>query len=160
MPNVLFRNHDGKYFVDVTTATGTGHLQKGHGVAFADLDGNGQVDIFENIGGFVPGDAYYRVLFKNPGHDANWIRVKLVGVKTNRAAIGAKITVTLDDGSIRYREVSTGGSFGASPFAQHIGLGKGHTVKTLEVWWPTSNTRQTLRDVPVNREIVVKEFGG
>ena len=51
--------------------------------------------------------------------------MKLVGVKTNRAAIGAKITVTLDDGSIRYREVSTGGSFGASPLAQHIGLGKG-----------------------------------
>jgi hypothetical protein len=157
MPNVLFRNHGGKYFVDVTAATGTGHLQKGHGVAFADLDGDGQVDIFENIGGFVPGDAYYRALFKNPGHEANWIRVKLTGARTNRAAIGAKITATLDDGSIRYREVSTGGSFGASPFAQHIGLGKGRTVKTLEVWWPASNTRQTLRDVPVNREIVIKE---
>jgi hypothetical protein len=160
MPNMLFRNHDGKYFVDVTTATGTGHLQKGHGVAFADLDGDGQVDIFENIGGFVPGDSYYRVLFKNPGHDGNWIRVKLVGVKTNRAAIGAKIKVTVDDGSIRYREVTTGGSFGASPFAQHIGLGKGRTVKTLEIWWPTSNTRQTVSDVPVNKEIVVKESGG
>jgi ASPIC and UnbV/FG-GAP-like repeat len=160
MPNFLFRNHGGQYFVDVTTATGTGHLQKGHGVAFADLDGDGQVDIFENIGGFVPGDAYYRVLFKNPGHDANWIRVKLVGAKTNRAAIGAKITVTLDDGSVRYREVSTGGSFGASPFAQHIGLGKGRTVKSVEIWWPASNTRQTLRDVPVNREVVIKESGG
>ena len=157
MPNFMFRNHGGKYFVDVTTATGTGHLQKGHGVAFADLDGDGQVDIFETIGGFVPGDGYYRALFKNPGHDANWIRVKLLGSKTNRAAIGAKIKVTVDDGTIRYREVSTGGSFGASPFAQHIGLGKGRTVKTLDVWWPASNTRQTLRDVPVNREIVVRE---
>ncbi len=160
MPNVLFRNHGGQYFVDVTSATGTGHLQKGHGVAFADLDGDGQVDIFENIGGFVPGDAYYRVLLRNPGHNANWIRVKLVGVKTNRAAIGAKIKITVDDGSIRYREVSSGGSFGASPFAQHIGLGKGRTVKSLEVWWPTSNIRQTLRDVPVNRETVIKEPSG
>jgi VCBS repeat protein/ASPIC/UnbV protein len=156
-PNFLFRNHDGKYFVDVTSATGTGHLQKGHGVAFADLDGDGQVDIFENMGGFVPGDAYYRALFKNPGHDANWIRVKLVGVKTNRAAIGAKIKAILDDGSIRYREVSSGGSFGASPFAQHIGLGKGHRVKTLEIWWPTSNIHQTLHDLPINQEVVIKE---
>ena len=160
MPNVLFRNHGGQYFVDVTSATGTGHLQKGHGVAFADLDGDGQVDIFENIGGFVPGDAYYRVLFRNPGHDANWIRVKLVGVKTNRAAVGAKIKITVDDGSIRYREVSTGGSFGASPFAQHIGLGKGRTVKSLEVWWPASNIRQTVRDVQANRETVIKEPSG
>jgi hypothetical protein len=53
--------------------------------------------------------------------------------------------------------VSTGGSFGASPFAQHIGLGKGRTVKMLEVWWPASNTRQTLRDVQVNREVVINE---
>ncbi len=157
MPNVLFRNHDGRYFVDVTSATGTGHLQKGHGVAFADLDGDGQQDIFENIGGFVPGDAYYRVLFRNPGHEGSWIRVKLVGARTNRAAIGAKITVTLDDGAIRYREVSTGGTFGASPFAQHIGLGKGRTVKALEVWWPATNTRQTIRDVQPNREIVIRE---
>jgi hypothetical protein len=159
MPNVLYRNHDGKFFVDVTAATGTGHLQKGHGVAFADLDGDGQVDIFENIGGFVPGDMYYRALFKNPGHDANWINVKLVGSKTNRAAMGAKIKVTLDDGSIRYREVSAGGSFGSSPFAQHIGLGKGRRVSTLEVWWPASNARQTLRDVPLNRETVIRESG-
>jgi ASPIC/UnbV protein/VCBS repeat protein len=159
MPNVLYRNHDGKYFVDVTAATGTGHLQKGHGVAFADLDGDGQVDIFENIGGFVPGDVYYRALFKNPGHEANWIDVKLVGSKTNHAAIGAKIKVTLDDGSTRYREVSAGGSFGSSPFAQHIGLGKGRKVSTLEVWWPASDTRQSLRDVPVNRETVIKEAG-
>ncbi len=158
MPNVLFRNHDGKYFVDVTAATGTGHLQKGHGVAFADIDRDGDVDLFENIGGFVPGDAYNRVLFRNPGHGNNWLRVRLVGVKSNRAAIGAKIRLTLEDGAVRYREVTTGGSFGASPFAQHIGLGKNGRVKTLEVIWPTSNTHQTFSDVPANREIVIREF--
>ena len=46
MPNLMFRNHDGKYFVDVTSSTGTGHLQKGHGVAFADLDNDGDQDIY------------------------------------------------------------------------------------------------------------------
>ena len=92
-PNLLFRNHDGRRFVDVTTATGTGHLQKGHGVAIGDIDGDGDEDIFVNMGGFVPADAYAKVLFRNPGHRRHWLSMKLVGVRTNRAAIGARVEV-------------------------------------------------------------------
>ncbi len=92
-PNLLFRNHDGQRFVDVTTATGTGHLQKGHGVAIGDIDGDGDEDIFVNMGGFVPADAYAKVLFRNPGHHRHWLSMKLVGVRTNRAAIGARVEV-------------------------------------------------------------------
>ena len=51
MPNLMFRNDGGRRFVDVTAATGTGHLQKGHGVAFADLDNDGDQDVFANVGG-------------------------------------------------------------------------------------------------------------
>jgi hypothetical protein len=126
IPNVMFRNHEGKYFVDVTSSTGTGHLQKGHGIAFGDINNDGNQDIFINIGGAVPGDAYNKALFANPGHSNHWLSVKLVGIKSNRAAIGAKIRLTLEDDkgkdSLRYREVSSGGSFGASPFTQSIGL--------------------------------------
>ena len=161
MPNVMFRNRGGRSFADVTTATGTGHLQKGHGVAFADLDGDGDQDVFANIGGFVPGDAYHRAVFRNPGHGHRWIRLRLVGVKANRAAIGAKIRVTVAgaDGreSLRYREVGSGGSFGASPLAQHIGLGKAARVKTVEVVWPGSGTRQVFTDVPLDRVIEIRE---
>ena len=55
VPNRMFLNREGREFVDVTTATGTGHLQKGHGVAFADLDNDGDEDIFANMGGAFPG---------------------------------------------------------------------------------------------------------
>ena len=65
-PNVLFRNHDGKYFVDVTAATGTASPE-GTRRRLRDLDGDGQVDIFENIGGFHAGDAYYARCSRIPG---------------------------------------------------------------------------------------------
>ena len=60
MPNIMLRNDGGRRFVDVTAATGTGHLQKGHGVAFADLDDDGNEEVIVNMGGAVPGDALRR----------------------------------------------------------------------------------------------------
>ncbi len=162
IPNFMFRNHAGAYFVDVTSSTGTGHLQKGHGIAFSDINNDGDQDIFINIGGPAPGDKYYKALFENPGHGNNWISIKLVGVKSNRPAIGAKVKLTLGaqggQVDLRYREVSSGGSFGSSTLVQEIGLGKASRIKTLEVWWPASSTRQTFHDVGVNQFIEVKEF--
>jgi hypothetical protein len=57
-----------------------------------------------------------------------------------------------------YRDVNSGGSFGSSPLCQHIGLGKASRVDTLEIWWPTSNTRQLFHDVMPNQYIEVHEF--
>ncbi len=163
MPNVMLKNDAGKRFLDVTEATGTGHLQKGHGVAFADLDNDGDEDVVLNVGGAVPGDRYDEALFENPGgFGNNWISLKLVGVKTNRVAIGARITLRLrgaGEGSpLRYREVTSGGSFGASSLVQHIGLGKAKVVDSLEIYWPVSRTTQTFRDVPVNTFLEVEEL--
>jgi tetratricopeptide (TPR) repeat protein len=157
VPNLMFRNVEGRRFADVTTATGTGHLQKGHGVAWADLDDDGDLDIYENVGGFLPGDVYSRALFRNPGHGNNWIRVRLEGVKSNRPGIGAKIRLTLADGSLRYREVNGGGSFGASPLEQHIGLGKASRIARLDVEWPGKRSTQSFTDVAANQRIVISE---
>jgi tetratricopeptide (TPR) repeat protein len=162
IPNVLLKNVDGKTFVDVTTSSGTGELHKGHGVAFADMENNGKVDIAEEIGGAVPGDRHAFRLFENPGNGNDWITVKLAGVKSNRPGIGARIhlTVTNEGGAPReiYRTVGSGASFGASPLEQHIGIGKGARIVNLEIWWPTSNTRQNFPDVSVDQFILVKEF--
>jgi hypothetical protein len=163
VPNVLFRNHDGKYFVDITGSSGTGHLQKGHGIAFGDINNDGDEDIFLEVGGGVPGDKYYNALFKNPGHPKNhWITLRLVGVKTNRAAIGARIKLTLqtegESPRVIYRSVTSGGSFGASPLQQHIGLGIATRIRSLEVWWPTSNTRQVFHDLSPEQFLEIKEF--
>jgi hypothetical protein len=163
VPKRLFRNHDGKYFADITFSSGVANLGRGHGIAFADIDNDGEIEIFGEMGGAVPGDRHSNVLFKRPGHNENsWITVKLVGVRTNRAAIGARIKVTVEneDHSLRsiYHDVNSGGSFGASPLEQHIGLGRARQIETLEIWWPTSKTRQAFHDVPMKQFIQVKEF--
>jgi hypothetical protein len=162
IPYVLLRNHDGKYFADITQSSGTGELHKGHGIAFADLGNRGNEDIVTVVGGAVPGDSHALRLFQNPGNANDWITLKLIGVKTNRSAIGARIKVTVENQgqgtrSI-YRTVGSGGSFGASPLQQHIGLGKSARIVDLEIWWPTSNTRQNFHNVETNHFLEIREF--
>jgi tetratricopeptide (TPR) repeat protein len=162
IPHVLLRNKEGKSFVDVTASSGTGELHKGHGVAFADIDRDGDEDILTVIGGAVPGDAHAFRLFENPGNGNDWINLKLVGKKTNRAALGARIKVTVEnEGKGRrsiFRTVGSGGSFGASPLEQHIGLGPSAKIVELEVWWPTSDTRQKFRNVKKDQFLEITEF--
>jgi hypothetical protein len=161
MPNVLLRNEGGRRFEDVTAATGTGHLQKGHGVAFADWDRDGDADIFLEAGGAAPGDRAHNVLFQNPGSGHHWLTVKLIGIRTNRAALGARIRVDLqgrDDAVVsRYRTITAGSSFGGNPLACTIGLGRAETIRALEVFWPTSGTRQTFSTVPIDRSVEITE---
>ena len=161
-PSVLLKNTGGQSFVDVTVSSGTGEMHKGHGVAFADLDNDGDEEIIFKVGGATPGDAHAFRLFENPGHGNDWLGVNLVGVKTNRAAIGARITATVEDaGGARrsmHRTVNSGGSFGASPLQQHIGLGKAARRVDLDVVWPVSGTRQHFANVTKNRVIEIHEL--
>jgi hypothetical protein len=161
VPNVLFQNVDGLRFEDVTLASGTGHLQKGHGIAFADWDGDGDLDIFLEAGGATPGDRAHNVLFQNPGHGNHWLALRLVGTRTNRAAIGARVRVDVPHNgggaASRHREVTSGSSYGGNPFLLTIGLGQAQRILTLEIDWPTSRSRQTFHDVPVDRTLEITE---
>jgi tetratricopeptide (TPR) repeat protein len=162
LPNVLLHNKEGRFFTDVTASSGTGELHKGHGVAFADIDNDGDEDLLEEIGGAVPGDRHAFRLFENPGNGNDWISVHLSGVKTNRAAIGARIKVTVQDegqpSRFIFRTVGSGGSFGASPLTQHIGLGKSAHILDLEIDWPVSKTTQHFANVAPNQFLEIKEF--
>ena len=162
MPNKLYVGRGGTGFVDVTMASGFGHLQKGHGIAFADLDQDGDQDVFEEMGGAVLGDAYFNAFLENPGFGTNWIAIKLVGIKTNRSAIGARIRVDIEEGgTIRtiYRYINSGGTFGGNPLRKNIGLGRAKTINRLEIEWPVSGTKQQFDDVEVNQVISITEGG-
>ncbi len=160
MPNVMYRNQSGKRFADVSMAGGFSHLQKGHGVVFADLDNDGDQDIFEQMGGAYAGDGYGNVLYENPGFDHHWIAIRLVGVRSNRSAIGARIHVEIIENNVRrsiYKHVNSGGTFGANPLRQTIGLGKASRIEMLEILWPTTGLKQTFHDVPLDRFIQIVE---
>ena len=160
MPNLMYHNLGGERFADVTMAGGFGHLQKGHGVAFADFDNDGDQDVFVELGGAYPGDAFGNALFQNPGFGKHWIRIKLIGQTSNRCAIGARIRLALDDaGTPRsiFRWVNSGGSFGANPLTQQFGLGDATTIDELEVFWPKTGKAQMFRDVSVDQFIEIRE---
>ncbi|MFM8570226.1 MAG: CRTAC1 family protein, partial [Pirellula sp.] len=138
VPNRMFRNLGGKRFVDITASSGTGNLQKGHGVACGDWDRNGSIDLFIEMGGAVNGDKYHNILFQNPGNQNSWTSVKLVGQSSNPVAIGARIMIQTDDPELPlvYRQVTSGSSFGANPLEQTIGLGKATKILGIEIQWP------------------------
>ncbi|MGB5294798.1 MAG: CRTAC1 family protein, partial [Thermoanaerobaculia bacterium] len=142
-PNALYLNLGGDRFADVTTASRLGHLQKGHGIAFADLDHDGDEEVFAVMGGAVPGDEYHNALWENPGFGSRWLTVKLIGVRSNRSAIGARVAVTIRENETQrtvFRYVNSGGSFGANPLRQTIGLGRADRIEAVEIYWPTSDT--------------------
>jgi hypothetical protein len=161
VPNRLYKNIDGKNFVDVTNAARVGQLQKGHAVSFADIDNNGTQDIAMDLGGAFFGDAYNSAVFQNPGqNNNNWISLKLEGTRSNRQSVGAKIIITItENGTQRmmYREVNSGGSFGCSPLRQSIGIGTAKIIDEIKITWPVSGITQLYKNVTPNQFLKITE---
>jgi len=161
VPNKLFKNIEGKSFVDITTAARVGNLQKGHGVSFADLDYDGDLDIYMDMGGAYTGDAYENSLYMNPGqNNNNWINITLIGVKTNKVAIGARIQVTFTENGIQrsvYRDVNSGGSFGCNPLMQHIGIGQAKKIDRIAIIWPVGRVVQEFKNLTPGETLIITE---
>jgi hypothetical protein len=176
MPNVTYANRPGggpdgggRRFVDITFAGGFGNLQKGHGVAFGDYDRDGDLDLFQQLGGAFPYDASPNALMENPGPTRSagpggtgtaWIGLRLVGDRANRSALGARITARVRAGeTVRsvHAVVGSGGSFGGSSLAQTLGLGDADDLLSLAVAWPGSGTRQRFEGLDPERYYRIEE---
>ena len=159
VPSRMFRNADGRSFQEVTTAGGFGYLAKGHGVAFGDLDNDGDQDVYVTLGGAYEGDEARNVLLENPGNENRWITLRLEGVRSNRAAIGARLTIHVRTPSGRrliHAVVTSGGSFGASSLQQEVGLGRATAVTAIDVRWPAGES-DTLPGVEMDRVYRIRE---
>jgi hypothetical protein len=162
IPKRMFRNDGGKRFQDVTSAGNFGHLQKGHAIAFGDIDNDGDQDVFEELGGAFITDTAHSALYENPGNANGWIGLELAGVRSNRKAIGARIKLTVETGqgprSI-YRVVSSGGSFGGNPLRQQIGVGDASRVSGVEIFWPATGETQRVSGLQLRRWYEIREDG-
>ena len=157
-PHVPCRCHlyrrDGDRNVDVTDAAGVANERYAKGVAWGDVDGDGDQDVLEVIGGAYPGDAFRNALFENPGDGNHWVTLRLVGVDSPRCAIGARVTVVVRDGGAERRicrQVDQGGSFAGNPLRLTIGLSRADRIEAIEVRWPRSGSVQRFPGVPLDR---------
>jgi hypothetical protein len=157
IPNRMFRNVAGKRFDEVTLPGGFGHVQKGHSTAFADLDRDGDEDVYMVLGGAYQGDRFASALFENPGWTKNtWLALEIEGRTANRSAIGARVAIVaeLAGGTTRslWRTVGTGGSFGSGSLLLHVGLGPATRVREVRIQWPdAAHTKTTYADLSVGQ---------
>jgi len=152
---VFLNQKDGK-FIDVSDSVGGAVKipQASRGAAFGDLDNDGRIDVVvENIDGLP-------MLLHNEGRNANhWITLELIGTRSNRLALGAKVHVVAGAVS-QVDEVRSGGSYlSQNDLRQHFGLGSANKVDDVEIRWPSGNT-QVLHNLAADRFYIVKEGTG
>ena len=148
-PNVLYRNEGEGVFRDVAGSSGVGDEGDGLGVAFADYDNDGWLDLYVTNDGSD-------VLYRNRGDRHHWLRVRTVGSVSNRDGIGSRVRVVA--GALRMiREISGGGGYCSQDglWAQ-FGLGEYDTVDSLVVRWP-SGAMSLLTSLPADQEVLVRE---
>ena len=155
-PNTLFLNQGDGRFVDVTDPAGVGNLGKGHGATFADFDGDGDLDLYAGLGGHYDADVWPNSLYRNEGPVGNYLRLKLVGTASNRAAIGARAVAYCNDRQVHGRMASGYGFGSSNEPTLHLGLGAAERVQRLDIFWP-SGKHQTWEGIPVNRVLDIVE---
>jgi hypothetical protein len=151
---IVFEN-DGRKFRNTSFAAGLPFTGKSHGVNMADLFGDGRLSILVAAGGAYPGDLLTTSIYCPKSLPGNYLNVRLKGVKSNRSAIGARVSLEAG-GRKQFREVTGGSNFGCLPFEQHFGLAGLARVEAVEIRWP-SGLRQRFEGLPANRTVEFTE---
>ncbi|MGA8026462.1 MAG: CRTAC1 family protein [Bryobacteraceae bacterium] len=153
-PNAVFRNLGNGRFRNVSEGAGADfQIPAAHrGLAVGDLDNDGRVDVVMSV---LNGQAQvFHNITQNTNH---WLLLRLIGTKSNRMGIGARIRVTAADGSVQYNHVTTSTGYASSSDPRvHFGLGSAASAREIEILWP-SGIKQTLHDVMADRIFTITE---
>jgi enediyne biosynthesis protein E4 len=151
-PSTVLRNTGGGNFQNVSDKSGDGPAVKrsARGAAFDDLDNDGDIDVV------ILNSRREPTILRNDSAPAHWIRVQLIGTKSNRDGIGARVTVTSGDLSL-IDEVHSGRGY-QSDYGRrlHFGLGKRDRVDRVEVRWP-SGRKEVIQQPPIDRLLIIRE---
>lgn len=153
---LLYRNILGKKMEEVSASPATGITERhsSRGLAVGDYDNDGNVDMF------VWNMNEHPSLLRNSGGGGHFLSLRLVGVKANRSAIGARVTVVAG-GRRQVQEVRSGSSFmSQSDLRLHFGLGQERRVDRIEIEWPRLNLRETLPNVAADQFVIITEGQG
>ena len=152
----LFRNQGDGTFRDITKHAGLVHAGVGRGCAYGDYDNDGDLDLLVSNNGVEDGFGGAWLLRNDTEPVSNYLRVKTVGVRSNRDGIGAKVSVTSGN-SVQSQMVRTGSSYcSQSEMVLTFGLGKSETVSQLEIRWPSGEIDR-YTELKVNQTIEVIE---
>jgi enediyne biosynthesis protein E4 len=155
-PLLMFRNLGHGKFEKVSEQLGLDFVRPvaGRGLAAADFDNDGDLDLAINNRGDFP------ELLRNDGGNANhWLEVFLVGTKSNRDGVGATLKLTSESFTQMKQRQGGSGYMSASDPRLHFGLGQRRSIESLEITWP-SGTVEKLTNVPIDQIITVKEGTG
>jgi len=148
--NVLFRNNRDGTFTDVGWVNAADRIEDGRGLSVLDYDGDGRLDLL------LRNFRQPAHLLRNTGPGGHWIALSLVGVRSNRDAVGARLRVRTPAGW-QTRVVSAGAGFlSGSTLVQHVGLGPHAGVDAVEITWP-SGARTALGPLDGDRRWTIVE---
>lgn len=143
-PNQLLVSGPTDIYQNMSYDYGLGHIQKGHGISIADLDNDGDQDIYANMGGAFEGDAFHNALFENPSDNFSFLKLRLKGDVSNINAIGAKVKLTLSGTSgtkVLFKTLNSGSSFGANPLMVQLNFEEDYIIQDLSINWPNGQNK-------------------
>lgn len=156
-PRLVYRNLGNGKFQDVSKDMGTGvnALYSSRGCAFGDFDNDGDIDVL-----ILNMNDYPSLLRNDGGNKNNWIKIKLLGTKCNRTAIGARVRVVTGKHT-QMDEVQSGTSvMSQSDLRLHFGLGQVKQIDLIEVKWPTTQKIEKFTNIEANQFLSIKEGAG
>jgi hypothetical protein len=160
-PRLVYQNLANGRFKEVTAQSGPGALtpKSSRGMAFADFDNDGDLDVLVMNMNEPPSLLRNEYVNRQAAQNNNWLQVKLIGTKSNRSGIGARVQVRIG-ARVQVQEVTSQSSYYShNDFRLHFGMGLSQKAEQIEIRWPNGET-EIIKDIAVNQTVRIKEGSG